>query len=179
MARLSAIVQERLPEIRGRLSAQPLPSRDIPAVPLPVQDGRPVTIGQDVSSIVFLHSCRKRGRNAPAYSATWNYADTAELLGWYEAVYEDGFVATIPIRYGVNILEEGWLESAPPRSVAYEAALSPLAQGKANFAYEWINPRFGKTIREVRWHSAGDANPVRLSGLQIVPKRVPPETARQ
>ena len=25
------------------------------------------------------------------------------LLGWYEIVCEDGFVLTVPLRYGVNI----------------------------------------------------------------------------
>ena len=38
----------------------------------------------------------------------YNFDETAELLGWYEIVYEDGFVETIPIRYGINILDWKW-----------------------------------------------------------------------
>lgn len=33
----------------------------------------------------------------------YNFDDTAVPLGWYEIIYEDGLVETIPIRYGMNI----------------------------------------------------------------------------
>jgi hypothetical protein len=110
MNRLAVIVQELLPGIRSRLSAVPLPSRDCPAVHVELEGSsrNPVRIGEDASSIVFVHACRNRARNAAAYSGTWNFADTAELVGWYEVTYEDGLAETVPIRYGVNILEEGW-----------------------------------------------------------------------
>ena len=174
MSRLALIIQERLPGIRNSLSAVPLPSRDCPASPVRVEAGKPVHIGEDVSSLIFLHACRQRAANQAAYTAPWNFADTAELLGWYDVVYSDGFIESIPLRYGVNILEEGWLESAAPKSLAYEAELEPRG-GKSYFAFEWINPRFGKAIREVRLRSASGANPVTLAGVSIVPKRIPPE----
>lgn len=175
MAQLAVMVQELLPGVRSRLSAEPLPSWDIPAVPLPVNAGEPARVGADVSSLIFHHACRKRGRNQPAYDATWNFADTAELLGWYEVEYVDGFVQTVPVRYGVNILEADWLRSPVPRSLAYEAQIEPHSDGNADFAFEWINPRLGIAIREVRLRSASRENPVTLSGLSMVPKRVAPE----
>ncbi|HEX8985440.1 MAG TPA: beta-N-acetylhexosaminidase [Bryobacteraceae bacterium] len=172
MNQLAVMVQRQLPAVRRGVAAAPLPSWSDAARPLalPVQTAEPVRIGEDVSSLIFLHACRKPGRNEPAYTGTWNYADTAELLGWYEAVYEDGFVASIPVRYGVNILEESWLQGAAPKNLAYEAELRPKG-GKAYFAYEWANPRFGKAIREVRLHSLTPSNPVVLAGLSVVEKR--------
>lgn len=175
MAQLAVMVQELLPEIRSRLSAQPLPSRDTVPVPLPAKTGETVQVGADVSSLIFHHACRKRGRNEYAYDATWNFADTAELLGWYEIEYADGFVQTAPVRYGVNILETEWLRSPMPRSFSYEAQLEPRGDGQADFAFEWINPRLGITIREVRLHSASGENPVTLFGLSMVPKHNAPE----
>jgi hypothetical protein len=178
MNRLSLEVQELLPSIRINLSAQPLPSRDGPSVTVPVEagaEGKPVRIGEDVSSLTFLHACRKRAGNVYAFFATWNPADSADLLGWYEAVYEDGFIETIPLRYGVNILEEGWAQASAPKSVAYEAEMVSREGGKTWFAYEWINPRFGKPIREVRLRSVSDSNPVVLGGLRMVRKRTAPE----
>jgi hypothetical protein len=128
-----------------------------------------------VSSLIFLHSCLKRARNAKAYYSTWNFADSAELLGWYEAIYEDGFIESIPLRYGVNILEENWPAQAAPKDIAYDARMMTRGDGKANFAFEWVNPRFGKVIREVRLASVSDANPVTLEGLSIVRRRTAPE----
>ncbi len=171
MAQLAVMVQELLPEVRSRLSAEPLPSRDNASVRLTMKADEPVRIGTDVSSLIFNHACRKRGRNQPAYDATWNFADTAELLGWYEVEYVDGFVQTVPVRYGVNILEEDWLRSPAPKSVAYEAQIEPHSDGRADFAFEWINSRLGIAIREVRLHSASRENPVILSGLSMVSKR--------
>ena len=114
-------------------------------------ESKPIPIGQDVSSIIFVHASAKPAGNRPAYDATWNYADTADLLGWYEVTYDDGFVETVPVRYAVNILEEGWGRSHNPRNVAYEAEL--VERGKSDqtfFAYEWLNPRFGKPVRQIR-----------------------------
>ncbi len=177
MNALSVIVQERLPSIRASLSATALPSRDDDPVPLQALPaaGAPVRIDSDVSSLIFLHACRKEGSNRAAYSGTWNPADTADLVGWYEVAYEDGFVGTVPLRYGVNILEEGWLARQAPKDLAYEAALSGGREGKARFSFEWVNPRFGKVIREVRLRSASEANPVSLEKVSVVPRRPAPE----
>ena len=82
---------------------------------------------------------------------------------------------TIPIRYGVNILEEDWLERPVPKSLAYDAAIAPRAGGRAAFEFEWINPRTGIAIRAVRLRMASSQNPVKLSGLSIVRKRMAPE----
>jgi dihydroorotase/N-acyl-D-amino-acid deacylase len=177
MKQLSLIVQQLLPGVRSRLGPEPLPSGDDTPVTVPIEASldQPVRINQDVSSLIFTHACRKRGRNEPSFTATWNFADTAELLGWYEVTYQDGFVETIPIRYGVNILEEDWLERPVPKSLAYDAAIAPRAGGRAAFEFEWINPRTGIAIRAVRLRMASSQNPVKLSGLSIVRKRMAPE----
>jgi len=175
MAQLSATAQELLPGVCSRLSREPLPSWDTAPVPVPMKGSEAVRVGADASSLIFHHACSKRGRNQPAYEATWNFADTAELMGWYEVEYEDGFVQTVPVRYGVNILEADWPRSPTPRSLAYEAQIEPRADGNADFAFEWINPRMGIAIREVRLHSLSPENPVTLSGLSMIPKLSAPQ----
>ena len=72
--------------------------------PLPsVVEGIP--INEDVSSLIFLHACALPSENQKAYFNIPDFFDSADLLGWYEIVYEDGFKAIVPIQYGVNILE--------------------------------------------------------------------------
>ncbi len=180
---LSSTVQGLLPGIRRRLSAVPLPSDDEPVKPvdLGLAGGRVVRpgaasipIGADVSSLVFLHACDRPGRNASAHSATWNFADTAELLGWYEVIYDDGLVQSVPLRYGVNILESGWAKGHAVKALAYEAEAVPRGNDTF-FAYEWINPRFGKPVKEVRLRAASEKNGIALAALGAVHKRTPPE----
>jgi hypothetical protein len=148
-----------------------------------------IPIGEDASSIIFLHASAKPARNVNADDYTWNYADTADLLGWYTVTYGDGFVDTIPLRYGVNILEAGWRKSHTPSHLAYEAELVDCGESDRTsltlFAYEWINPRRGVTVKEVRLQaSAGfrnvdgkvsPDNPLLLAAVSVVKRRTPPE----
>ena len=148
-----------------------------------------IPIGEDASSIIFLHASAKPARNVNADDYTWNYADTADLLGWYEVTYEDGFVETVPLRYGVNILEAGWGMSHTPTHLAYQSELVDCGEtGRKRltfFAYEWINPRRGMRVKEVRLKaSAGfknvdgqvsPENPLLLAAVSVVKKRTPPE----
>ncbi len=197
---LLEIVQGLLPGVRRQLSAARYPSDDGPVTPVPLAvdsaltglrggearpglrtvEGRaagpeapPAAVGADVSSLVFLHACERPGRNAAAYSGTWNFADTAELLGWYEVVYEDGLRTDVPLRYGVNIREAGKTPGSPKGLTYYAEAVD--CGGVTLVAYEWINPRFGQTIREVRLHAAKPENAIRLAALGAVHKRVSPE----
>ena len=92
-----------------------------------------------------------------------NFPETSELLGWYEIVYEDGFIETIPIRYGTNILDWNWRQRMvtneknkvkdAQEKYAYEAQAVNCSSDKANpvtfFAFEWQNPRFGKIIKQI------------------------------
>ena len=64
-----------------------------------------IKIGEDVSSLIFLHACAIPSGNQKSYFNIPNFFDSADLLGWYEIVYEDGLKEIIPIQYGVNILE--------------------------------------------------------------------------
>ena len=136
-------------------------------------EAAPIAIGADVSSLVFVHSCARPARNAAAYSGTWNFADTADLLGWYEVVYEDGLSVSVPLRYGVNIREAGRTPASPKGLTYYADAVD--RGGTTLVSYEWVNPRFGKIVREVRLHTARPDNAVLLAALGAVPKRVPPE----
>lgn len=128
----------------------------------------------------------------------WDQQDTPDLLGWYEIVYEDGFVNTLPIRYGVNILEWNWDERVSYKDYCYGADAvavgSEPTKGITFFALEWINPRLGKVIGEVRlkgttgfrggsdrfdneWGSVIESNAVILKAISVVQKRA--ESAKE
>ena len=162
--------------------------------PLPAQS-EAIPIAFDVSSIIFLHASAKAANNDMSYRYIHNFPDTADLLGWYEVVYEDGFVDTIPIRFGWNILPVTWGKqsdvvakgNAKELSYAYAAAAVPCGDATL-FSYEWVNPRFGKVVREVRLHGSegfrdtkGKPTPnnaIVLAAISVVKKRpVPPPDA--
>jgi hypothetical protein len=113
-----------------------------------------IPVGESSTSLIFLHASARRAKNRESYRLIWDQPDTADLLGLYEVVFEDGFVSIIPIRYGVNILEWNWDERISARDYCYNADAVAIGNHAANhvtfFAYEWINPRLGKVIQEVR-----------------------------
>jgi len=84
----------------------------------------------------------------------WDVFDSADLLGWYEAHYEDGYTETIPIRYGVNIAEWDWQSRKTGHGYCYGA--DPIvvngesAKPITMFVYEWQNPRPGKLVSELK-----------------------------
>jgi len=112
-----------------------------------------IRIGEDATSLIFLHACAQPATNKEAYRLIWDMRDSADLLGWYEVVYEDGLPEIIPIRYGVNILEWNWRRH--PRRGAYcygadEVSCSRSGENPISFfALEWTSPRLGQVIREV------------------------------
>jgi hypothetical protein len=84
-------------------------------------------------------------------------------------VYEDGFKDIIPVQYGVNIMEwnpglEKNLDTlegetgAPQNAYAYEADPVQVSTDQRHpftfFAFEWVNKRYGKVIREVNLYGA-------------------------
>ncbi len=113
-----------------------------------------ISVGEAPTSLIFLHASAKPALNRRTYRLMWDEQDTADLLGWYEVVYEDGFVTTIPIRYGVNILEWNWDQRVSSEDICYGAdavAVGDRMKDRVTFfAYEWINPRLGKVIQEIR-----------------------------
>jgi hypothetical protein len=198
-AELTRRVQALMPSIRRNLAGRALPSEEgDPVTPAPLAGAGPVTVATrgdgragapqsavvarlaaDPSSIIFEHACARKSTNAAAYEYVYNYDDTADLLGWYEVEYEDGLVTTIPIRYGVNILESGWRGEGG--ICCYRCDPRALAPGRTCFAYEWVNPRFGKRVREIRlkgsrgFTNGGVAippNAVTVHALRIVLPRV-------
>jgi hypothetical protein len=133
-----------------------------------------IEINKDVNSLIFLHACAKVGSNKKAYDIIYNSPETAELLGWYEIVFEDGFIETIPIRYGVNILDWRWKQRINNNEksrikyaqdkYAYEAQAVECSADKSCpvtfFAFEWENTRYGKQIKKIGLKSvtAGENN---------------------
>ncbi len=120
---------------------------------LPKESGN-IAIGVDATSLIFLHAAARAATNKESFRLIYDPDDTADLLGWYEIVYADGFVATIPIRYGVNIQEWNWAARTSASDYCYGADAVALG-GVGNkaitfFAYEWTNPRLGQTIASVR-----------------------------
>ncbi len=151
-----------------------------------------IPIGAPPISLIFLHALAKPASNKESFRLIWDQEDTADLLGWYEVVYEDGFVATIPIRYGVNILECNWDKRVSPNDYCYGADAIDVGGGTNNritfFAFEWINPRLGKVIQEIRlkgttgfrgapsdyingWGPVIESNAVILKAISMVQKR--------
>ena len=123
-----------------------------------------ILINEDVSSLIFLHASALPAENQKAYFNIPDFFDSADLLGWYEIVYEDGFKVTVPVQYGVNILElnpggEDRLDrregetGAPQNMYCYYAdPVNCSVTGDIPltfYAFEWVNPRFGKKIREI------------------------------
>jgi hypothetical protein len=124
-----------------------------------------ISINEDVSSLIFLHACARPAANQKSYFNIPNFFDSADLLGWYEIVFEDGYKEIVPVQYGVNILEwnpggeknldirEGdtgsaqnaYCYGADPVRCSPEGQKDPVTF----FAFEWVNTRFGKRIKEV------------------------------
>ncbi len=113
-----------------------------------------IPLGEAPTSLIFLHASAKRAKNRDSYRMIWDQPDTADLLGWYEVVYEDNYVVTVPIRYGVNILEWNWDQRESAKDLCYGAdavAVGDRVKDRVTFfAYEWANPRLGKVIQEIR-----------------------------
>jgi len=80
-----------------------------------------IKVGEDATSLLFLHACAVPATNKEAYRLIWDMADSADLLGWYEVIYEDGLPEVIPIRYGVNILEWNWGRDKMSGKYCYDA----------------------------------------------------------
>ena len=96
-------------------------------------------------------------------------------------------VTSIPIRYGVNILERTWGEHTKPGNYSYWA--DPAERGGATFfAYEWVNPRLGKRIESVSVRGSSGfrntegkvigGNAVLLKELSYVKARTFPDPVR-
>ena len=50
-----------------------------------------ISINEDVSSLIFLHASALPAGNQKAYFNIPDNFDAADVLGWYEIVYEDGY----------------------------------------------------------------------------------------
>jgi hypothetical protein len=140
-----------------------------------------IPIGQDATSVIFQHALAKPAGYVTGDNHIFDYADSADLLGWYEIEYEDGLVAGIPLRYRWNILD---LKNESG-VVAYRADLVDRGDGKKLYAFEWTNPRLGKVIKEIRLNGSRDfknyqektipGNSIVLVAVSIVPKRAKPK----
>jgi hypothetical protein len=145
-------------------------------------------LNEDVSSIMFLHACAREAVNKKAYDMIFNFDDSADLLGWYEILYEDGLVETIPVRYGMNILDWRWRQRITgnekdrakysQNKYAYEATAVECSLDKQRpvtfFAFEWENARFGKKIKTISLRpvefTKGNENAVMLLSISVSEK---------
>jgi hypothetical protein len=113
-----------------------------------------IRIDSDFSSLLFLHACAKPAANREPDHLLWDVFDSADVLGWFEVRYEDGYTETIPIRYGVNIAEWDWQSRKTDREYCYGAdPMTVSGEGAKSitmFVYEWQNPRPGKVVSELR-----------------------------
>jgi hypothetical protein len=141
-----------------------------------------IKINKDVNSLLFLHACANKASNIKSYFSIHNHIETAQLLGWYEVVYEDGIIVTIPLRYGLNILDWTWrnrlgnnTDTNQQKEYAYQASAVQCSSNPASpvtfFAYEWENPRYGVPVSEINIKSAkyvdGNENAVILLAVSI------------
>ncbi|RPI27952.1 MAG: hypothetical protein EHM61_06740 [Acidobacteria bacterium] len=147
-----------------------------------------IEVSQDASSVLFLQACAKPASNDWVDRYVYNPDDTADLVGWYEVLYEDALVLTVPLRYRVNILEWNWDQAKSPSNYCYEADLVCFSEEEGNpitfFAFEWPNPRPGKVIKEIRLKAARQfrntrdevipENGVLLAAISIVKRRPTP-----
>jgi hypothetical protein len=185
-----------LSKMHFKLGAEENNSNDLLAVGVHGKERNPltrevkdITINEDVSSLIFLHACARSAGNQKSYFDIYNTFDTADLLGWYEVVYEDGYIEIIPIQYGVNILEwnpggEKSLDRAegntgsPQNSYCYEADVIECSTDMENnpirfFAYEWINRRFGKKIVAVNLVGSENYQAVQPVYSEVVTEPLP------
>jgi hypothetical protein len=117
-----------------------------------------IPINDDVSSLIFLHASARPAENKYADYNIPDYFDSADLLGWYEVVYEDGYKEIIPVQYAVNILcwrfdpprktgrgDPEFCYAATPVNCSVDMKNNPVTF----YSYEWVNKRYGKVIKEV------------------------------
>ncbi len=144
------------------------------------QRSEAISVNQDASSLVFLHALARPAASVQGYERIFDFADSADLPGWYEVEYEDGLVITIPLRFQWNILD---LKNQA-EAVAYQADSADCGSGAHFYAFEWNNPRLGVVIKEIRLRGSTDfknqegtkipSNAIILAAVSFVPKRVKP-----
>ncbi len=163
-----------------------------------------IPVHEDVSSLIFLQASALPAANQKAYFNIPDNFDSPDLLGWYEIVYEDGYKITVPVQYGVNILEwdpggENSLDTregdtgSPQNAYCYESdavLCSTNGSTPVFYAYEWVNKRFGKPVKEINLYgskgyqaleqdygkvttSAMKPNAILLAAISKVKKRMP------
>ena len=145
----------------------------------------------DADSLIFTHACAVRAAKVAGHVAIFNFIDCADLLGWYEVTYDDGFRETVPIRFGINVLEWSCARTKPQERVGQVYWAEPVDCAREGepplsfFRFEWENPRLGRVIRDVRLCGTRDfkdargnaiaSNALVLLDLKAVPAAAAPE----
>ncbi|GAH62246.1 unnamed protein product, partial [marine sediment metagenome] len=94
-----------------------------------------------------------------------------------------GLVTTVPIRYGVNILEwDAYGNKCLYGADAVDCAKAGSARPMSLYAFEWINPRFGRKIEEINLKGSSGFkglrdkiikdNAIVVAAISVVEKRV-------
>ena len=102
-----------------------------------------IPVGGAYASLVFLQVAAKRGR-APVHAGDASFFphDTADPLGGYEVVYENGQKDVAVIRFGENV--GAWDQGL--RAMFYDArsivaGRLPDGEPLVLWGFEWVNPR--------------------------------------
>jgi hypothetical protein len=110
-----------------------------------------IPVGGAYASLVFLQVAAKRGR-APVHAGDASFFphDTADPLGGYEVVYENGQKDVAVIRFGENV--GAWDQGL--RAMFYDArsivaGRLPDGEPLVLWGFEWVNPRPEIAIAQV------------------------------
>jgi len=145
-----------------------------------------IPIHEDVSSLIFLHASVLPAENKFGFFNIPDVFDSADLLGYYEVVYEDGYKEIIPIQYAVNILNWSLGDTSAigrrTPQICYSATPIACSDDMENnpvtfYAFEWVNARYGKAIKEVNLHGTENFEATRYWFGQEVPFKPLPSNA--
>ncbi len=182
--KLAFVIEDLAGDVYYRFRGKKLPSETVCTIST-IEFSPPVSnlqINSDPNSIIFQHACENEGSNRKAYSIIHNFNETSELLGWYEIVYEDGYFETVPLRYGINILDKDWRnrieQKTPPKvkasqsQYAYQARAIPVENEGTFFSFEWLNPRPGIMIKEINLKQKTAENHILLHTVSLTQKKL-------
>ena len=129
-----------------------------------------LAVGQDVASIVFLHTQNQVCDVRQPWHTMINY------LGHYLVNYDDGTQLIQPLRYNRNLFRWDF-----DGGHSYEATVAWKGRTALNhpvtlYAFEWVNPYPGKTVKTIDFCASARPHPTRLALVAATAVRALPHT---